>query len=130
MALRRRSIKDTRGEATLFRVRAMVGFALILLGLAVLVVRYHYLQVQRHDEFALRSENNRVKPCQRSLPKVKKFLLTNLMTVQLSTKQLLGNEGLSLRSSLCHSAISPKVRRIEGLGFGIFTREPGSFSKL
>ena len=66
MALRRRSIKDTRGEATLFRVRAMVGFALILLGLAVLVVRYHYLQVQRHDEFALRSENNRVKP--RAIP--------------------------------------------------------------
>jgi len=66
MALRRRSIKDTRGEATLFRVRAMVGFALILLGLGVLVVRYHYLQVQRHDEFALRSENNRVKP--RAIP--------------------------------------------------------------
>jgi penicillin-binding protein 2 len=66
MALRRRSIKDTRGEATLFRARAMVGFALILLGLGVLVVRYHYLQVQRHDEFALRSENNRVKP--RAIP--------------------------------------------------------------
>ncbi|WP_109125126.1 penicillin-binding protein 2 [Dyella sp. C11] len=63
---RRRSIKDTRGETTLFRVRAMVGFALILLGLGVLVARYHYLQVQRHDEFALRSENNRVKP--RAIP--------------------------------------------------------------
>lgn len=66
MALRRRSIKDTRGEATLFRVRAMVGFALILMGLGVLVARYQYLQVQRHDEFALRSENNRVKP--RAIP--------------------------------------------------------------
>ncbi|ULU25461.1 penicillin-binding protein 2 [Dyella terrae] len=66
MALRRRSIKDTRGEATLFRVRALVGFALILMGLGVLVARYHYLQVQRHDEFALRSENNRVKP--RAIP--------------------------------------------------------------
>ncbi|MET3652950.1 penicillin-binding protein 2 [Dyella japonica] len=66
MALRRRSIKDTRGEAALFRVRAMVGFALILLGLGVLVARYQYLQVQRHDEFALRSENNRVKP--RAIP--------------------------------------------------------------
>ncbi|PXV52044.1 peptidoglycan glycosyltransferase [Dyella jiangningensis] len=66
MALRRRSIKDTRGEATLFRVRALVGFALILMGLGVLVARYQYLQVQRHDEFALRSENNRVKP--RAIP--------------------------------------------------------------
>lgn len=66
MALRRRSIKDTRGEAALFRVRAMVGFALILIGLGGLVARYHYLQVQRHDEFALRSENNRVKP--RAIP--------------------------------------------------------------
>jgi len=66
MAIRRRSIKDTRGEAALFRVRAMVGFALILIGLGTLVARYQYLQVQRHDEFALRSENNRVKP--RAIP--------------------------------------------------------------
>lgn len=66
MALRRRSIKDSRGEAALFRARAFVGFALILLGLSVLAVRYSFLQVQRHDEFALRSENNRVKP--RAIP--------------------------------------------------------------
>lgn len=66
MALRRRSIKDTRGESALFRVRALVGFVLILLGLSALVARYVYLQIQRHDEFALRSENNRVKP--RAIP--------------------------------------------------------------
>jgi penicillin-binding protein 2 len=66
MAPRRRSIKDTRGESALFRARALVGFVLILMGLSVLVVRYSYLQVQRHDEFALRSENNRVKP--RAIP--------------------------------------------------------------
>ncbi|MFC4763865.1 penicillin-binding protein 2 [Dyella koreensis] len=66
MALRRRSIKDTRGESALFRVRALVGFVLILLGLSALVTRYVYLQVRRHDEFALRSENNRVKP--RAIP--------------------------------------------------------------
>ncbi|AIF49557.1 penicillin-binding protein 2 [Dyella japonica] len=66
MALRRRAIKDARGEATLFRVRAFVGFALILIGLGVLVARYQYLQVRRHDEFALRSENNRMKP--RAIP--------------------------------------------------------------
>ena len=66
MALKRRSIKDTRGERTLFQRRALAGFALILLGLCTLIVRYHYLQVHRHDEFALRSENNRVKP--RAIP--------------------------------------------------------------
>ncbi|RDI96862.1 penicillin-binding protein 2 [Dyella solisilvae] len=64
--MKRRSIKDSRGEATLFRVRAVVGFLLILIGLGTLVARYSYLQVQRHDEFALRSENNRVKP--RAIP--------------------------------------------------------------
>ncbi len=66
MALKRRSIKDSRGESALFRARALVGFALILLGLGTLVTRYMYLQVSRHDEFALRSENNRVKP--RAIP--------------------------------------------------------------
>ena len=59
-------MKDTRGESALFQRRALAGFALILLGLCTLIVRYHYLQVQRHDEFALRSENNRVKP--RAIP--------------------------------------------------------------
>ncbi|WP_266184268.1 penicillin-binding protein 2 [Dyella humicola] len=66
MALKRRSIKDARGESALFQRRALAGFALILLGLCTLIVRYHYLQVHRHDEFALRSENNRVKP--RAIP--------------------------------------------------------------
>jgi penicillin-binding protein 2 len=67
MALkRRRSMKDARGESALFQRRALAGFVLILLGLCTLVVRYHYLQVQRHDEFALRSENNRIRP--RAIP--------------------------------------------------------------
>jgi penicillin-binding protein 2 len=66
MALKRRSIKDARGERALFQRRALAGFALILLGLCTLIVRYHYLQVQRHDEFSVRSENNRVKP--RAIP--------------------------------------------------------------
>ena len=60
MPLRRRAIKDNRREAHLFRVRAYTGFALILLGLTVLVGRFFYLQVMRHDEYAVRSEQNRV----------------------------------------------------------------------
>jgi penicillin-binding protein 2 len=59
---RRRSIKDNRSESALFRRRALVGFALILLGLGALVARYVFLQVMRHDEFVTRSVNNRVKP--------------------------------------------------------------------
>ncbi|WP_449429583.1 penicillin-binding protein 2 [Rhodanobacter umsongensis] len=58
----RRSIKDTRGEGALFQRRALAGFVLILLGLCVLVSRFEFLQVTRHDEFAIRSTNNSVKP--------------------------------------------------------------------
>ena len=64
--IRRRAFKDTRGEGEMFRRRAFAGFALILLGLSALVGRYIFLQVMHHDEFALRSINNSVKP--RALP--------------------------------------------------------------
>ncbi|WP_266157966.1 penicillin-binding protein 2 [Dyella silvatica] len=64
--LNRRSIKDSRSETALFRRRALVGFVLILLGLTALVTRFVYLQVLHHDEFVVRSENNRVKP--RAIP--------------------------------------------------------------
>ncbi|MDF3983907.1 penicillin-binding protein 2 [Luteibacter sp. PPL554] len=66
MSLRRASIKELRGEVALFRRRALAGFALILLGLAGVVTRYVYLQVMHHEEFAARSEQNRVKP--RAIP--------------------------------------------------------------
>jgi penicillin-binding protein 2 len=62
----RSSIKETRGEVALFRRRALAGFALILIGLMALVGRFVYLQVMRHDEFALRSQQNRIKP--RAIP--------------------------------------------------------------
>ncbi len=58
----RRALKDARSEGELFRRRALAGFVLILLCLAGLVGRYVFLQVVRYDEFATRSENNRVKP--------------------------------------------------------------------
>ncbi|WP_431638222.1 penicillin-binding protein 2 [Dyella sp. KULCS107] len=62
----RRAIKDPRGESVLFRRRALAGFGIILLGLLALVGRYAFLQVLHHDEFATRSEANRVKP--RAIP--------------------------------------------------------------
>lgn len=62
----RRSIKDPRGEATLFRRRAMAGFVLIVLSLCLLLSRFVFLQVMHHDEFVTRAQNNRVKP--RAIP--------------------------------------------------------------
>ncbi|RDS83129.1 penicillin-binding protein 2 [Dyella monticola] len=50
----------------MFRRRALAGFGLILLGLGVLVGRYVFLQVLHHDEYALRSVSNSVKP--RAIP--------------------------------------------------------------
>ncbi|WP_425480217.1 penicillin-binding protein 2 [Dyella monticola] len=63
---RLRHYKDTRGEGEMFRRRALAGFGLILLGLGVLVGRYVFLQVLHHDEYALRSVSNSVKP--RAIP--------------------------------------------------------------
>ncbi|WEN15128.1 penicillin-binding protein 2 [Rhodanobacter sp. AS-Z3] len=62
----RRSLKDPRGESLLFRRRALAAFALIVLGLCLLLVRFAFLQVTHHEEFATRSQNNRVKP--RAIP--------------------------------------------------------------
>lgn len=62
----RPDIKDARGESAMFQRRALAGFALIVLGLCGLVARYVYLQVDQHDEYTLRSQQNRIK--QRALP--------------------------------------------------------------
>ena len=61
MPLNRTRIKDERGEAQLFRVRALTGFVLIMLALLVLASRFFWLQVVQHDEYAARSTQNRVR---------------------------------------------------------------------
>jgi penicillin-binding protein 2 len=58
----RRALKNPRAEAELFRVRAAVGFAVVLLCLAGLALWYFRLQVLQHDDYAMRSEANRIKP--------------------------------------------------------------------
>ena len=53
-------LKDTRQEASAFRRRALVGFLIIALCLVGLGARFAYLEITRHDEFALRSDSNRI----------------------------------------------------------------------
>jgi penicillin-binding protein 2 len=59
-------IKDAQREAERFRRRALAGFILIALCLAALAARFWYLQVDRHAEFAARSDSNRISV--RSIP--------------------------------------------------------------
>ncbi|HVT32673.1 MAG TPA: penicillin-binding protein 2 [Rhodanobacteraceae bacterium] len=53
-------LKDTRHEAFVFRGRALAGFLIIATCLVGLGVRFAYLEIVRHDEFALRSDSNRI----------------------------------------------------------------------
>lgn len=61
MVRRARQIKDHAAEAALFRRRALAGFLCALAGLGALAGWYFRLQVLRHDEFATRSEANRLR---------------------------------------------------------------------
>ena len=58
----RRVLKNARAEAELFRVRAAIGFAVVVLALGGLAAWYFRLQVLEHDDYATRSEANRIKP--------------------------------------------------------------------
>ena len=58
----REKLRNPGAEAARFRVRALVGFALVALSLAVLAGWYFRLQVIQHSEFARQSEANRIKP--------------------------------------------------------------------
>jgi penicillin-binding protein 2 len=58
---RRRQIKNASAETALFRMRAAVGFALVLLALGGLAAWYFRLQVLQHEDYATRSEANRIR---------------------------------------------------------------------
>ena len=60
MASTLKPLKDTRHEAFAFRGRALAGFLIILGCLIGLGTRFAYLEISRHDEFALRSDSNRI----------------------------------------------------------------------
>lgn len=57
----RTPIKDQEAESALFLRRTLLSYGLILLVFAVLLARFFELMVLRHDEYAARSERNRVK---------------------------------------------------------------------
>ncbi|MBS7458795.1 penicillin-binding protein 2 [Coralloluteibacterium stylophorae] len=57
-----RRIRNHRLETEQFRARALLGFAVMALLLALLGAGYFRLQVLAHDEYATRSEDNRIKP--------------------------------------------------------------------
>jgi penicillin-binding protein 2 len=62
MGPRRRQLKHQGAEAAQFRVRAALGFAVVLLALGGLGGWYFKLQVLDHGDYAMRSEANRIKP--------------------------------------------------------------------
>ena len=62
MGPRRRQLKQPAAEAAQFRVRAAIGFAVVLLSLGGLGLWYFKLQVIDHADYATRSEANRIRP--------------------------------------------------------------------
>ena len=62
MGPRRRQLKHPAAEAAQFRLRAAIGFAVVLLSLTALGLWYFKLQVIDHADYATRSQANRIKP--------------------------------------------------------------------
>jgi hypothetical protein len=62
MGPRRRQLKHPAAEAAQFRIRAAIGFAVVLLSLTGLGLWYFKLQVIDHADYATRSQANRIKP--------------------------------------------------------------------
>lgn len=58
----RRPVKNPHAEAEQFRRRAALGFIVVALALAGLAAWYFRLQVLQHDDYATRSEANRIRP--------------------------------------------------------------------
>jgi penicillin-binding protein 2 len=56
----RNRIRDVQREAMGFRTRAIVGFLVIFVCLGILAARFAFLQINRHDEFSARSDQNRI----------------------------------------------------------------------
>ncbi len=54
------ALKDHTGESRIYFERAVTGFGLLILLTLFLVARLFYLQVVKHEEYATRSDKNRI----------------------------------------------------------------------
>lgn len=61
MIRRRQTLRNPAADAQIFRTRALVGFLIATLGLSLLGAWYYRLQVVDHEQYATRSEANRIK---------------------------------------------------------------------
>jgi penicillin-binding protein 2 len=61
-ATRSRKLRNPVQETAQFRARALLGFAVVVLCLGGLAAWYFKLQVLEHDDYARRSQANRIKP--------------------------------------------------------------------
>lgn len=61
MGPRRRVLKNSAAEANQFRLRSAIAFLCVLAALVGLGFWYFRLQVWEHDDYATRSEANRIK---------------------------------------------------------------------
>lgn len=61
MAPRRSTIRNPAAEAQTFRARAVAGFLVAAAGLTLIAGWYYKLQVVDHEQYATRSEANRIK---------------------------------------------------------------------
>nr|WP_149195800.1 penicillin-binding protein 2 [Luteimonas suaedae] len=59
---RQRRLRSPQVEAARFRVRALLGFVVVVLALGGLAAWYFRLQVLEHSDYARQSEANRIKP--------------------------------------------------------------------
>lgn len=53
-------LKDHNRETRTFRIRAVIGFVIVLIALIGLVSRFYFLQVTEHDRYNALSDKNRV----------------------------------------------------------------------
>ncbi len=58
---RRRPLKDARAEAALFRIRALIAFAVVVIAMSGLAIRFVWLQVAQHDQLTTQAESNRIR---------------------------------------------------------------------